>query len=192
MVLGISATLFGANASAAPITFIHTGSGSGSIGGTPFGNSSFTITGLGDTANRQSFSNGYFIDHDSVMIDIQGVGTLNLVTGTRTFFNDDGNTPGFSRAGSAGADLFNGPSTTLLDGWDMLSSIGPFGGNLELMQWDFGNVITDGGILLFNHGISTGTFEAVVVPEPGTFALFGAGLLCFTFDARRLRRKACV
>lgn len=73
------------------ITFIHTGVGSGSLGRTSFAATEFTITAIGDTANRQQVgSDVYFIDHDSAVIDISGVGVLTFVSPTRTFVNQSG------------------------------------------------------------------------------------------------------
>lgn len=188
----ISVTAFVASSYAALITFTHTGSGSGSIGDLLFIGKDFTITGVGDTDNRESFDGGFFIDHDEAWIAIDGVGTFNFLTGTRTFFNDYNNTPGFSRAGSGGLDLFNGPSTSSLDGWTMQTSIGPVDGQLYLMQWDASHtaVDTDGGRLMFNSGTSDGMFKAVVgvsVPDvSSTLLLFGCALVGFGGLRRKL------
>jgi hypothetical protein len=192
-ILLLGAAAFVARSVATPITFTHTGSGSGSIGSneqfaalTAFGNSAFTITAVGDTDNRIDLGGGiYVIHHDSAWITIDGVGTFNFITATRTFVNND--TPGFSR--SSGPDLFNGPTSPLIDGWDMLSSIGPVGGTLNLLQWGLSPVITDGGQLLFDSGSSQGSFTAVVgqgVPD-GSSVL---GLLAVAFAGLvALRRK---
>jgi hypothetical protein len=191
-ILILSAAAFVARSVATPITFTHSGSGSGSIGAA-FGTSPFTITAIGDTDNRVDLGGGvYFIDHNSALIVIDGVGTFNFITPTRTFFNDGGNIPGFSRAGPNGLDLFNGPQTTLLDGWDMLSSVGPLGGTLFLSQWTNTPVLTDGGQLIFANGSSQGSFTAVVgqgVPDGssvlGLIAVAFAGLVALR---RRLSR----
>ena len=172
---------------AVPITFTHSGSGSGSIAGIPFLSTSFTITAFGDTTARVPTGVGFFIDHSAATISITGLGTLNFITGTRTFINQPSQIPGFSRAGITGTDLFNGPSDPTFAGWDMLSSIGPVAGAGELLQWqDVPLIFTDSGQLIFTDSISAATFEAVVaVPEPATLLLLSSGLLGFGVFRKR-------
>lgn len=172
------------SAVAVPITFIHTGTGSGSIDGAGFGASAFVITAFGDTndkLNQGGFAD--YINHLSASIFINGVGTFNFITGTRTFLNTQ--LVGFSRAGES-ADLYNGPDNVALLGWDMASSIGPVGGTGGLLQWLNSPVLTDGGQLVFDSGSSDATFQAIVgVPEPGTLVLLGLGLAAMGFGRRR-------
>jgi len=171
-------------AAAVPITFIHTGSGSGTLEGTPFSLSAFTITGIGDTDNRMSVSDyAYFIDHDAASIDIAGLGTLTFLTGTRTFVNYDFSVVGFSRGGTGGSDLFNGPTDSAFASWDMLSSIGPISGSAYALQWTSGVETNLGTLVLDSLGYVPATFEAVVgesvIPVPGAILLgaLGAGLV---------------
>lgn len=181
----ISLSIVG-QAEAAPITFIHQGSGSGTLDGQPFGLSDFTITAKGDTDNRESLTAGFFTNHDTASIFIDGIGTFEFVTPTRTFITN-ANLVGFSHSGILGTDLFSGPLSASLDGWDMLTSIGPVSGNGSLQQWNLGNVQTDGGILFFNNGQTPATFLAI--PEPltilgaATAAGFGA------FFKRQINKK---
>ncbi len=155
------AMAFAAGAMAEPITFVHTGTGSGTLNGAPFGPAAFTITSEADTLNRQTiFTNVYYIDHDTSEIRIDGLGTFQFVSATRTFIN--GQLVGFSRGGINGLDLFNGPNSAVLAGWDMLSAVGPAAGTGGLLQWTSGDVITSGGTLIFNNGQSAATFEAII------------------------------
>jgi len=177
-------TFWASPASADPITFIHSGSGSGSLAGDPFDVSAFTITALGDTSNRISYGPGIFtLPHDAASIDIDGVGTLTFTEDTLTFVNNGNEVVGFSRPGS---DMFNGPVDPAFATWDMLSSIGPISGSGALMQW-WAGMQTDLGLLIFNDDGSMfdystwdipTTFEAIVnaVPLPGAVVLGALGL----------------
>jgi hypothetical protein len=173
---------------AAPITFIHMGSGSGSLNGVPFDVSNFTITATGDTSDRITWTVGlYEIPHDTATITIDGLGTLTFLEPTKTFASNEASGVGFGR----GSDLFDGPMNPALATWDMLTSIGPVSGNNgALMQWGTG-VATSGGALVFNDDFTwdpsgwdiPSTFQAIVgtatVPAPGVVLLgaLGAGLV---------------
>ena len=177
------------NANAAPITYIHTGSGSGTLDGVAFGASAplnFTITAIGDTNNVASCSIGcIYNDNISASIHIETLGSFDFTTATRFFMNNNSGTVGFSRAGSNGADLFNGPT---LVSWDMTSSIGPVSGTASLLQWGNSNIDTTGGVLFFNNQSNiASTFSATVaaVPEPSSYALLLAGIGLVGFAASR-------
>lgn len=160
-------------ASAQMLTYTHSGTGSGSIGGTNFSSANFIITMQVDGVNLQT-SPGYYIDHTSVSIDITGVGSYTFITPTRTFVTSGG-LVGFSRAGASGLDLFNGPSGSALAGWGMLTPVGPVVGNGGLLQWSNSPVDTSGGVLDFVSGTSTATFTAGGAGPPGVAYCFGDG-----------------
>jgi MYXO-CTERM domain-containing protein len=164
------------------ITFTHTGSGSGTLNSSMFGPSNFTIVSTADTNNRESFSSGYFINHDSVTITIDGLGTYDITDATRTFVNHNNQIVGFSRGSNSGADLFNGPSDPAFLVWEMLTSVGPVTGTGYLMQW-WDGINTSGGLLDFYDGSSAATFTATI-PAPGVMALLGVA----GFVGRRRRR----
>jgi hypothetical protein len=150
---------------ATPITFVHTGTASGTLNGEPFGPSYFTVTSVADTLNRQSSVVGFSIDHNSSSIAISGLGVLNVLTPTRTFNNQFNSTVGYSRAGVTGADLLFGPTDGAFATWDMLSGIGPIAGDSGLVQWGFlPQINTSGGILIFDDGSFPATFTAISPP----------------------------
>src|SRR2546428_1356243 len=102
---GLSLILASGVVWATPIEFIHTGTGSGTIGATSFTNAAFTITEFSDTSSRQSCGGGcFFIDDAVATIAISGVRTFTFLTRTRTFVNQAISLIRFSRAG-AGRDV---------------------------------------------------------------------------------------
>ena len=179
--LACLAMMLAGSSYASVITMIHTGVADGTLGTDIFTNAAFTITEVGDTASRHSFGTVFYIDAISASIAISGVGTVDFLTGTRTFVNEDTSRVGFSRAGLTGADLIEGPSDGLLHTWDMLGSIGPIAGDILPLQWTLSPVNTSGGVLVLNsagNGDRLGTFTATVgTPEPLSYWLIGAGIL---------------
>lgn len=169
------------------ITFRHTGTGSGTLGGTPFTNAAFVITDVGNTGDRQAFTHGWSIDDTAASISIAGLGTFHFVTPTRTFVNNASQAVGFSRGGPDGADLFNGPWVPEFATYDLLSSIGPITGSAGLLQWSLTPVMTDGGVLAFNSNWGPSEFQATVsgVPEPGAIVLLATVLLGLSGIVRR-------
>jgi hypothetical protein len=163
LVIGLA--IFSANAYSNAITFTYTGSGSGTVGSASFSNAAFTISAVGDTANRQSFNingnTGFFIDDSSVTISIAGIGVLQVTTATRAFVNNTISEIGFSRAGINGSDLYTFTQVPGANTWDMLSPFALYTGVAGLLQWDLQpNINTNLGVLMFNSGPSNGTFRA--------------------------------
>jgi hypothetical protein len=170
--------LSAAAAAAAPITYIYTGTGSGSIGGTPFTDAAFTITGQADTDDLASCGGSCReIDHLSTSVTIAGVGTFTITSPLRTFLN---NTPGLSRQNPPGGDLYNLYNGNFV-GWDLVSDWGPVNTTGSLLQWGGAqpDVNTSGGVLEFaDNGAVPGTFQAVLGQEAAAIpAVSGFGML---------------
>lgn len=180
-------------AAAAPITFIHTGSGSGTLAGSPFGPAAFTITSTADTDSREFLGDVTWINHLTSVIEIEGVGTLNVTLGTRTFVNSSGEIVGYSRSTlENGLDLFNGPTAAVFASWDMSTAIGPISGEADLLQWSVSPLVTtDGGVLLFTSQAEIdATFEAILVPEPAALVLASPGVAWLLMALARKARGA--
>lgn len=183
-------------AAATPITYIYTGTGSGSLGGTPFTDAAFTITGQADTADLASCGGACReINHIATSVTIAGVGTFTITSPLRTFLN---NTPGLSRQNPPGGDLY---SLYVGDfaGWDLVSDWGPLNTTGSLLQWapPQPDVNTNGGVLVFtNNGTVPGTFQAVLGREAAAIpttsewgrVLFAALLVCVAVWSMRRTR----
>jgi hypothetical protein len=144
---------------AAPITYIYTGTGSGTVGGTPFTDAAFTITAQADTDDLASCGGScQEINHLSTSIVISGVGTYVFSSPLRTFLN---NTPGLSRQDPPGGDLYSLQGN--FSGWDLVSNWGPVNTTGSLIQWASPTVNTSGGVLVFpNQSTIPGTFQAIL------------------------------
>jgi hypothetical protein len=178
---------------AEPITIAQTGSGSGTLNGVSFTATNFTITSVGDTADRQTLNWGFAINNESASIFIDGLGTYNFVTPTRTTWSKySGGAVGFGCA--SGTDLFDGPfGSSGLANWDMLSSLGPVTGTASLMQWGLQSVETTGGTLYFDNASVPTTYHAVIgqVPEPSCLFLAGIAAICGSFYSWRKWHAYC-
>jgi len=174
---------FGSAAQAITLNYSISGNGNGSLGGTSFINTDFTINLLGDTA----LFNGTSVDPlTSASVSIDGFGTT--VLGIPTRLGSVGNTVFFSRAGNSGLDLFDFSLSQIVD---LTQSFGPLIGTGVFALNQFTDVGSSLGLLSFDSS-SNVTFQASApspVPVPAAAWLFGSALLGF-FGFSRRKTKA--
>lgn len=183
-------TAFATNVKADLITYTYQGVGSGSIGGTPFTDTTFTITAQGDTSARVTIAPDFSIQNTAASITIGALGTFNFITATRFFVNNTsiGPNPSVGFSITTGPDIFDFGPQPVFATWDMTTSIGPISGinGYTLTPSNYGTLNTSGGVLAFLSGTGIPTsFEATVVPEPAPLLLLGSGLI----GLAGLRRK---
>ena len=191
------------NANADPIILTHAGIGSGEIGGQVFSNREFEIIAQANTNNIESFSGGFFADHELVVIDIDGVGEFDFVTGTRTISSNEFANVGFSRTDSLSPldYLVDGPIDAAFLDYDLTTDLGPITGGGFLRNWDNGAIVTSGGVLEFNDTFNFGfsfSAELTPVPEPSGLLFVCVAVLPLMNRVRRLpdnnglnRGRAC-
>jgi len=194
--VSVVALLSVGSALAGPVTFTFVGTDSGSLGGTPFGSSTITITAVADTANLVSDpccgASSAVLDNSTV-VTISGLGAFTFTSQTEVWW--------ITSLGAGGLGAYDGNPTTVIGsnlvdvgdsslvGWNENTSIGPVidptTGNFT--QWTFVDEETNAGQLILNSGGSLSSFQASVgaAPEPASLLFVGAGLI----GAAALRRE---
>src|SRR5438874_948883 len=146
-------TAFATDVKADLITYRYQGIGSGSIGGTSFTDTAFTITARGDTSARLTIPQGFSIQNITASITIGSSGTFNFITATRFFINNTsiGPNPGVGFSIATGPDIFDFGPEPVLATWDMTTSIGPISAanGYTLSPSNYGILDTSGGVLAF-------------------------------------------
>jgi hypothetical protein len=182
--LGACLLLAAGAASAVPIVYKYWGEANGSLNGQSFQNAGFLITATADTATVAPWANATVQNtHSAATITLSGFGTMSFTPTSHTWVANNC-CMGF------GADLaLNwltlGPG---IGTYGLATNFGPFFDAGATTQNQFVNIATSMGALTIFSLVNGATFQAVVVPEPGTWGLMAAGLLAVGAIARRRRR----
>lgn len=182
-----------AEGSASTLEISYAGQGSGSVGGTAFDDAEFVITGMLDSTTWSPLVGSsevvYTAAHTEASIAIEGVGVFGFVTTVGAFVNQTTGLLGlvrFDGDGDPTNDLYHSPFDPVLQTWDLSSPLPELVGNGRLLQWSFLDVITDGGLLLFDDSQPAPVAVLVAsVPEPTGALLFATAMLMTTVGRRR-------
>jgi hypothetical protein len=181
---------------AASIVYTLTGTFSGSLGGTPFTDAAVTLTVVADTSGIVSghvvYTGGeapFYTNPGTATIDIAGVGTATL-TGPDTFgvAAHDASIliPGLGVVAVIDVPLLVGIAGlyfTLPPFYDLGSAV-----TLTGSTWASTDPFpTTLGTLQLESATGSGTFTAVLVPEPAQWAVLGVFLCGAMVAVRRLR-----
>jgi hypothetical protein len=175
-------------ASAVPITYIYSGTATGSLGANSFAGASFVITAQADTSAVGGWccSNAQNT-HASATISVGSLGTVSFSLPTHTWIAENCCMGFGENLGSNYVTLSSAPAL-LNVGYGLATNIGPILATAET-HGQFVNVATSGGALTISQ-LGDVSFQAITsaVPEASASLLMALGLAGVGLAARR--RKA--
>lgn len=180
-----AALLMPMGAWAVPITYIYSGTGSGSLAGTDFFSTGFVITAQADTDNIAPWGNATVQNtHASATITLSGFGTFSFTAPTHTWIADN-------CCMGIGADLSSNYLTLFSPaiasvGYALATDIGPIFDAFATTQGQFTGIETSGGELSITQ-LNGASFQAITsaVPEASASVLMALGLAAIGLAARR-------
>jgi len=173
-------------AMASPITYIYSGSASGSLDSVDFSDAGFVITAQADTDHIGPWFDGTLQNtHLSATVALSGFGSFSFSDATHTWIAEDC-CMGIGKDFSFNYLTLFTPDIVSV-GYDLAMPVGPIYDPSASTQGQFVDIGTSGGALTF-ASVSDVSFQAIAVPEPGTYALMAFGLAGVV--AVRRRRKS--
>ena len=174
-------------ASAVPITYLYSGTASGSLGANAFTDASFVITAQGDTSNVGGWCCSNLQNtHASASISIASLGTVTFSAPTHTWIAE-GCCMGFGADQASNYLTLDNAPSLLGVGYGLATDIGPIAGDAGT-HGQFVNIGTSGGALTISSlgGVS---FQAITsaVPEASASVLMALGLAGIGLAIRRRR-----
>ena len=172
---------YSTTASATPVTYEFSGSGSGTIDGVSFTDAEFSFVTNADTEDIQSDSIVFSQENLTGVLRVDGFAPATITENVRIFNNFSSEVVGI---GHPGGDLLNvaDQQGVGLDTYDLSTSFGPVTtSNPVFGQFQF--VGSDLGDITFSD-MTTLTFQATVVPEPNSLVLLCLGVLLVSYRLR--------
>lgn len=183
-VILLSATLVAGAATAEPIDYIFTGTGTGTLNGTAF-DGSFTVSEVADTSGVSGPSGGEYSNVASNATFVAGALSATL-TGTTNEVIDNTAAPGFIAFAQLPAIAVEATTNSAFETYHLDTALSLTIGTPSVAPATYSTSVGD----LDFASITALNFQADTVPEPFTLSLFGAGLAGAAALRRRKRVKA--